>query len=909
MLRNSCFRFALLVILFSSQTAWSAVVGSIQNAGTALFLHDSPARIVRYDMTARQWMADIVLPTARGTATALHVDSEGIYISYGASVYRYNSAGGAETFLVTTPQAVQAIHSDGNLLFINYSSSLYGRFVSLNKTTNAQIATFEQYIDSVFGSAIAVSANKIFGRTQGISPADISFVSYTDAGTFTAGGESPYHGDYPSANKTWVFPNDAKVVDDSGTVYSTGDLTYVGSFGGTITDLTYYGSDVPIVLRSNQLMSFTSSLLPAGSKTLAYAPFRIFTASTDVLTFTTDAGESSGIKARAEPLSDLAAPTPGLPVNPIGLPFTPDLVFQDVNGIICLFHKNTQSIFRWDPVTQQYLATIPLIGIPSYAAYSPSLHRVYLAYASGLVRKIDLNDPTLTESPFYTLPSAPMGLATAGNYLFAVDASGSWDTHYTISQNGTLVDSVDWNYYSAEYIWSDANQKMYFFRDDTSPNDILWEEINANGTAYPGEVQGGIRNKMDSPYNGEDSFIHPIRVAPSGDVVITGTGKLYNAQTLVRQTSVLPNAIADASWLGNELRTVRTITGVTQYQQWTGSTYAPGVVKQYPGTAHRLLTNGASQHVGISIAADGTPSMYLLDSSFEVVAPPSLLKPVNLATTAITAAQVAIKWLDGSGETSYAVERKTGSGGSWAQIASTTVSSTTFTDSSVSVGNIYYYRVTAVNGGLSSPASDELAVPVTVPAIPTPLTATTNSSSAITLTWPNVDFESGYKLERGTSATGPWTQIAAPAADALTFQSTGLTQSTPYFFRIRSTNAIGDSDYSEVVSATTLLAPPASPSLFYVTSNTYNQAWPGLTSLLKTVMSWKEAPPAREHGLNSPPSLPTQSASLMHPLRPAPSTTTGSRRSTRPAPPLIICSATLPPPLRPPQHLQVLACA
>lgn len=826
--RTSCFRFVLLGILFFSQPAWSAVVGSIQNAGTALFLHDSPARIVRYDMTARQWMADIVLPTARGTASALHVDSEGIYVSYGASVYRYNSAGGAETFLVTTPQTVQAIHSDGNLLFINYSSGLYGRFISLNKTTNAQIATFEQYIDSVFGSAIAVSANKIFGRNQGVSPADISFVSYTDAGAFTAGGESPYNGAYPSAAKTWVFPNDAKVVDDSGTVYSTGDLTYAGSFSGTITDLTFYGVDVPIVLRSNQLISFTSSLLPAGSKTLAYAPFRIFTASTDVLTFTTDAGEASGIKARAEPLSDLAAPTPGQPVNPVGLPFTPDLVFQDVNGIICLFHKSTQSIFRWNPVTQQYLPTIPLIGLPSYAAYAPSLHRVYLAYPSGLIRKIDLNDPTLTETPFYALPSAPMGLATAGNCLFAVDASGSWDTHYTISQNGTLVDSVDWNYYSAEYIWSDANQKMYFFRDDTSPNDILWEEINANGTAYPGEAQGGIRNEMDSPYHGEDSFVHPIRVAPSGSVVITGTGKLYDALTLVRQSSVLPNAITDASWIGSELRTIRTLTNVTQYQQWTGSTYAPGLVKQYPGTAHRLLTNGANQHVGISIAADGTPSMYLLDSTFEVVAPPSLLKPVNLATTAVSAVQVAIKWLDGSGETSYAVERKTGSGGSWAQIGSTTVSATTFTDSSVSVGNIYYYRVTAVNGSLSSPASDEIAVPVTVPAIPSPLIAVPNSSSAITLTWPNVDFESGYKIERGTSATGPWTQINAPTADVVTFQSTGLTQNTTYFFRIRSTNAIGDSDYSEVVSATTLLAPPASPSLFYVTSNTYSQvglAW------------------------------------------------------------------------------------
>lgn len=828
----SCpFGALFILILAACQPAWSAVVGSTQHAGTAWFLHDTPARLVRYDMTARQWLSDIVLPVARGTATAFHVDADGLYVAYGTNVYRYNSTGGAETLLASPAQSVHAIHSDGNLLFINHSSGLYTRFVSLNKTTNAQIATAEYYSAGMSGSAIAVSANKIFGRSQGVSPADIESVSYTDTGTFVGPGESPYHGDYPSATKAWVFPNEAKVVDTSGTVYSTSSLTYAGTFGGTITDLSFYGIDVPIALRGNVLSSFTSILVLAGSKSLTYTPFRIFVASTDVLTFTVDGTEASGVKARAEPLADVSAPTPGQPVNPVGLAFTPDLVFQDVNGIVCLLHKSTQSIFRWNPATQQYLPPVPLADIPSHAAYSPSLHRVYLAYSSGQVRKIDLNDPTLTESAFYMMASTPVGLATAGDYLFTVTSSGSWATHYTIAPNGTLVDSVGTNYYSAGYYWSETNQKMYFFRDGISPNDILWEEINANGTAYSGEVQGGIRSKKDSPYHGEDSFVHPVRIAPSGSVVITGTGRLYDAQTLVRQ-SILPNTITDASWLGGELRTVRTTAGTTQYQQWTGSSYAAGLTKVYPGTAHRLLTHGASQHIGISIAADGAPSFYLLDSSFEVVAPPSLAKVTGLAATTVSPTQVAIKWTDVSGETSYAVERKTGGGGSWAQVGSTTVSATTFTDLSAAVGNEYFYRVTAVNGGLSSPVSEELAVSVTAPAIPSPLLATPNSSSAITLTWPNVAMETGYKLERGSSAAGPWTQINAPAADVVTYQNTSLTQSTTYYFRIRSTNTIGDSAYSDIVSATTLQAPPDVPSFFYVASNAYYQvglAWTDTT--------------------------------------------------------------------------------
>ncbi|MEQ1751715.1 MAG: hypothetical protein ABL974_20005, partial [Prosthecobacter sp.] len=431
-----------IVLLFAGavSSVSAAVVGTAQQSGVSWFIHDTPPKLVRYDLTSQMWLADIVLPSARGTASALHIDADGIYVAYGTAVYRYNLSGGAETHLVNAPNAVSALHTDGNLLFVNHSNSLYARFISINKSTNTQIATFENYIDAVAGSSIALTANKIFGRTLGISPSDITYVSYTDAGAFTVGGASPYHGDYPSATKTWVFPNDARVVDNSGTVYGTGDLTYAGSFGGVITDIAFHGVDIPIVLRNSELISYTSTLLPAGSKTLSYSPFKIAVSGANVTTFTVDAVEASGIKARTVPLTELAAPTPGQPVTAAGLPFTPDHIFQDVNGIVHLLHKGSQSIFRWDPATQRYLTTSALIGIPSFVAYSAPLHRVYLAYPSGLVRKIDLSDTNFTETAFHVLPSAPLGLSCAGQYLFAADGSGAWNTHYSIGPTGTLVD-------------------------------------------------------------------------------------------------------------------------------------------------------------------------------------------------------------------------------------------------------------------------------------------------------------------------------------------------------------------------------------------------------------------------------------------------------------------------------------
>ncbi len=104
-------------------------------------------------------------------------------------------------------------------------------------------------------------------------------------------------------------------------------------------------------------------------------------------------------------------------------------------------------------------------------------------------------------------------------------------------------------------------------------------------------------------------------------------------------------------------------------------------------------------------------------------------------------------------------------------------------------------------------------VPVT-PTSPSNLAASTSSSSQIGLTWmDNASNETAYKVERATAADGPWTEIAGTlAASSSTYTATGLNASTTYFFRVRASNAAGDSAYSATASATTSAPPPAQPS-------------------------------------------------------------------------------------------------
>jgi len=92
----------------------------------------------------------------------------------------------------------------------------------------------------------------------------------------------------------------------------------------------------------------------------------------------------------------------------------------------------------------------------------------------------------------------------------------------------------------------------------------------------------------------------------------------------------------------------------------------------------------------------------------------------------------------------------------------------------------------------------------TPPAAPTGLVATAASDTEINLTWTdNANNESGFEIERSPDGS-TWALHATVGANTTSHSDTGLTPNTTYYYRVRATNASGDSAYSNVASATTL---------------------------------------------------------------------------------------------------------
>jgi len=187
--------------------------------------------------------------------------------------------------------------------------------------------------------------------------------------------------------------------------------------------------------------------------------------------------------------------------------------------------------------------------------------------------------------------------------------------------------------------------------------------------------------------------------------------------------------------------------------------------------------------------------------------------PTGLSATAINERRVNLSWTDHSAsETGFRVERKINAGDPWTAVGTVAANVTAFADTHVLESTTYTYHVLAFNsGGDSAPSNEASATTpaLTIPIAPSGLLAAALSATQVRLTWTDNSFnEDGFKIERKTGAAGAWAQVGTAAADAITADDGGLTESTSYFYRVRAFNNAGDSGYSNEAPVTTPINQP-----------------------------------------------------------------------------------------------------
>jgi hypothetical protein len=268
---------------------------------------------------------------------------------------------------------------------------------------------------------------------------------------------------------------------------------------------------------------------------------------------------------------------------------------------------------------------------------------------------------------------------------------------------------------------------------------------------------------------------------------LTGTGiDLQNGNNFV------VTLVYDGATMSVQIRDEQTGALATQ-------TYSNLNIPQIVGgtTAYVGFTSSTGESRGLQDVLDWT------------MAPLNLpLTPTNLSATVGTS-QVTLRWDPVANATSYNVYRSTTSNGQGATPYVVGVTSAAYTDTAISNGTTYYYKVTAVsNQGESGRSAEVAAATVTFPARPSDQSAASVTMSSLVLNWKlNSTNETGVRILRRDGFAGTFNAVAVLPPGSTTYTDTNLQPGELYSYHIVAFNGLGFSDFAGVLVRTLSAAP------------------------------------------------------------------------------------------------------
>jgi|GEM_PF-1940120 len=209
----------------------------------------------------------------------------------------------------------------------------------------------------------------------------------------------------------------------------------------------------------------------------------------------------------------------------------------------------------------------------------------------------------------------------------------------------------------------------------------------------------------------------------------------------------------------------------------------------YQKVNEHILTNSTYSDVNVTPDATHFYKVSSINNNLESVFSASLSAstlsstPVNVRTSSVTTIRISISWNELNGASGYNIYRSDTINGIYTKLNQNTISSLVFTDTGLSPGTTYYYKLASINKDIEGILSAPLSVS-TLSAIPVNLHISSNSTSSISISWNIVSEATGYNVYRSTSENGTYTRLNSTPLNERDFNNTGLSSYATFYYKV-----------------------------------------------------------------------------------------------------------------------------
>ena len=228
------------------------------------------------------------------------------------------------------------------------------------------------------------------------------------------------------------------------------------------------------------------------------------------------------------------------------------------------------------------------------------------------------------------------------------------------------------------------------------------------------------------------------------------------------------------------------------------------------------LSNWTDYYWRVMASNAGGPGNWSAVSRFTtIVAVPILSAPVN-NTNSIPNTNPSLSWSAVNGATSYRIQVAADDTFNSLVKDQAGITSTSYSNLALTYATNYYWRVQASNAGGTGGWSNTFGFLTIIPptTLAAPATGSTMQPLNATLQWNSSSYATSYRLQAATLADFSSTVIDLSGIGGTSYQLSGLTSSTLYYWRVQVVSSSqGASYWSTVWSFTTLPPAPSQPAL------------------------------------------------------------------------------------------------